>query len=543
MTTAEQIQAYRSSQRFVPSNVYGQAAAIALTGNMQSLQGFMRSEGYPMNGAWCGQFAASVVTSAGGTPPANPQVASNWRTWGTPVTDPQPGDIAVLRGAATGNTGSHVTFVGEIDPATGTFVRYGGNQGPNRSSRVNSGRLSDYTFYRDVAGLSRPQMQQAVQSFLSPTVPSVPFFDPVQSQGLGGPIGSPAAPDWGQSLPPIPGQQLGIESNPFGPSFPSTQLPPDAYSGFQGFDLGQPLPASAFDFRSPSTFEMPPSDYSRPSPAYDFSNMAGGNYGTPIYGSGPSGWGGDFSPGPALSTDYGSLYGHDQYYTPPIQSPQYDLSTMDPIYQQQRPFGFGGDLSLGQDLNTDYSTLYGHDNYGARDYGQEWQNASNQFGLGNFYYDAQGNIVGMTPNQDWSQNASQGQQPWTANAQGPNTWDQNAAPDPYAGIGHGPTTPGYTPGTAQDPNRYPASAPTMGQGFGIRTNPFGGIAPGGTSSGGYRNPNGTAFNPAHLTGPGGGTVVGMAGFGTGLSGVNGWLRVGMGGPNPQTDVRSSRNFY
>ena len=89
----------------------------------------MRSQGYPKAGNWCGEFAASVVKSAGGTPPANPAIASNWRNYGYAVDTPQPGDIAVRRGARTGSTGSHVTFVEGYDPKTGTFTGLGGNQG------------------------------------------------------------------------------------------------------------------------------------------------------------------------------------------------------------------------------------------------------------------------------------------------------------------------------------------------------------------------------------------------------------------------------
>ena len=46
---------------------------------------FMANEGYPMNGNWCGEFAASVVRSAGGKPPPGAAVASIWLKWGQPV--------------------------------------------------------------------------------------------------------------------------------------------------------------------------------------------------------------------------------------------------------------------------------------------------------------------------------------------------------------------------------------------------------------------------------------------------------------------------
>jgi uncharacterized protein (TIGR02594 family) len=98
----------------------------------------MAAQGYPKAGNWCGEFAASVVKSAGGTPPKSSAVASNWRNWGTAVDTPQPGDIAVRRGAATGQTGSHVTVVESVDPRTGSFVGLGGNQGKWESKYAQS---------------------------------------------------------------------------------------------------------------------------------------------------------------------------------------------------------------------------------------------------------------------------------------------------------------------------------------------------------------------------------------------------------------------
>src|ERR1017187_6212338 len=127
----------------MPTSLYSQAAVIALRGNMPALQSFMSSQGFPMDGAWCGEFASAVVTSMGGTPPNNPQVASNWRTWGTPDPTPQIGDIAVRNGAQTGDTGSHVTFVGDVNPDTGMFQRIGGNQ-----AGIDWRNSSGYTFYQ-----------------------------------------------------------------------------------------------------------------------------------------------------------------------------------------------------------------------------------------------------------------------------------------------------------------------------------------------------------------------------------------------------------
>jgi hypothetical protein len=113
----------------VPSAILAQARKAALQGGPGAVSRFMAANGYPRAGNWCGEFAAAVVTSAGGTPPKNPQVASNWRNWGSPTDSPVAGDIAVRRGTRTGNTGSHVTIVEDYDAKTGGFTGLGGNQG------------------------------------------------------------------------------------------------------------------------------------------------------------------------------------------------------------------------------------------------------------------------------------------------------------------------------------------------------------------------------------------------------------------------------
>ena len=119
----------------VPSHILDQAKAVALHSGPGGVEAFMREQGYPKAGNWCGEFAASVVKSAGGTPPQNPAIASNWRNWGSPVEGaPQPGDVAVRKGVRTGSTGSHVTFVENFDPKTGRFTGVGGNQGSAESS-------------------------------------------------------------------------------------------------------------------------------------------------------------------------------------------------------------------------------------------------------------------------------------------------------------------------------------------------------------------------------------------------------------------------
>jgi hypothetical protein len=139
-----------TSDPAVPGDILETAKHAALTGGPGAVDAFMRSQGYPKSGNWCGEFAASVVKAASGTPPKNPAIASNWRNWGLPDPTPHPGDIAVAnRGVPTGATGSHVTFVESVDPKTGRFTGLGGNQGRGPESSFNIG---EYTFRRSVGG-------------------------------------------------------------------------------------------------------------------------------------------------------------------------------------------------------------------------------------------------------------------------------------------------------------------------------------------------------------------------------------------------------
>ncbi|MCP3471426.1 hypothetical protein NLM33_18790 [Bradyrhizobium sp. CCGUVB1N3] len=132
----------------VPSDILAKARSVALHGGPRAVEQFMASQGYPKQGSWCGEFAASVVKSVGGTPPKGAAIASNWRNWGTPVApgDVQPGDIAVAdRGVRTGATGSHVTIVEDINRKAGTFTGLGGNQGRGFESQF---ALKGYSFRR-----------------------------------------------------------------------------------------------------------------------------------------------------------------------------------------------------------------------------------------------------------------------------------------------------------------------------------------------------------------------------------------------------------
>src|ERR1019366_9016921 len=85
--------------RKLPGNTLQMARDVALHSGPTGLQQFMAAQGYPKSGNWCGEFAAAVVRSSGGTPPKNPAIASNGRGWGQSTAEPKPGDIAVRRGA------------------------------------------------------------------------------------------------------------------------------------------------------------------------------------------------------------------------------------------------------------------------------------------------------------------------------------------------------------------------------------------------------------------------------------------------------------
>jgi hypothetical protein len=137
----------------VPQHIEQMAAQYVGQGaNSQQLQHFMRSQGYPMAGAWCGEFTASMVHAAGGTPPKGAALASNWANYGSPVQagNIHPGDIAInMRGGRIhpGQTGAHVGMVGGLDPNNpGTFTLRSGNYG----HRVKDARLqrSQFTFRR-----------------------------------------------------------------------------------------------------------------------------------------------------------------------------------------------------------------------------------------------------------------------------------------------------------------------------------------------------------------------------------------------------------
>lgn len=116
-----------SSYTNVPERILHGARRAAMLGGPGAVFAFMRKNGYPRHGAWCGDFAAAVMSSEGLPVPRQPWVASNWRNWGTPARTPQPGDIAVRRGVPTGAGGSHVMMVERVFP-DGSAIVIGGNQ-------------------------------------------------------------------------------------------------------------------------------------------------------------------------------------------------------------------------------------------------------------------------------------------------------------------------------------------------------------------------------------------------------------------------------
>jgi hypothetical protein len=143
----------------IPSKVLEEARAVVRAGGgAEAAKSYIQSKGYNVDSAWCGDFAAAVVRSAGGRPPKGYPIASNWRKFGDPVEgDPHPGDIAVRRGVATGSAGSHVTIVDSFDSDTGKFTGIGGNQGRIRSNFARSA----YDFRRGEEASARMDKAQS----------------------------------------------------------------------------------------------------------------------------------------------------------------------------------------------------------------------------------------------------------------------------------------------------------------------------------------------------------------------------------------------
>ena len=127
---------------FADQGVLGMAAKYA--DDEPKLIKFMSDMGYPKTGEWCGEFAASVIKRAGGTPPSGAAIASNWRGYGAPDAMPHVGDVAVAdRGVPTGATGSHVGFVTDVDLKNGTFTLESGNSSNIYTTR----KISCFSFH------------------------------------------------------------------------------------------------------------------------------------------------------------------------------------------------------------------------------------------------------------------------------------------------------------------------------------------------------------------------------------------------------------
>jgi hypothetical protein len=127
---------------FADQGVLGMAAKYA--DDEPKLMKFMSDMGYPKAGEWCGEFAASVIKRAGGTPPSGAAIASNWRGFGSPDAMPHVGDVAVAdRGVPTGATGSHVGFVTDVDLKNGTFTLESGNSSNIYTTR----KISCFSFH------------------------------------------------------------------------------------------------------------------------------------------------------------------------------------------------------------------------------------------------------------------------------------------------------------------------------------------------------------------------------------------------------------
>jgi uncharacterized protein YukE len=139
-----------------PSALLDVAKHVAVAGGPEAVSKFMRDNGHPQDGNWCGEFAAAAVHAAGGNPPAHPEIASNWRHYGQETDDPQPGDVAVRRGRSgqpgsyvpTGQAGSHVNIVEGV--SKGSFDAIGGNQGHMHGHYPSS----QYQFYHQGEGAS-----------------------------------------------------------------------------------------------------------------------------------------------------------------------------------------------------------------------------------------------------------------------------------------------------------------------------------------------------------------------------------------------------
>ena len=199
-----------TGQASVPPQLIDGAKRAVLSGGPNALSEFMKANGHPISGAYCGEFAAAVMQSQGLPFPKNPEVASNWRNMGTPV-EPGPNTIAVKNGTPTGQTGSHVTFTENYDPKKGTFTGFGANQ----NKLEDTYRAKDYTFY------PMPSIGGNAAALAGGGLPSTP------PPSVGAPPGAARA-----GAAPMPQTPQTIEGTP-SPDQPAPQQQP------QGGLLGQ----------------------------------------------------------------------------------------------------------------------------------------------------------------------------------------------------------------------------------------------------------------------------------------------------------------
>jgi hypothetical protein len=213
----------------VPPSVLNTARNIALQtgGNEAAVSSFMQQQGYPQHaGEWCGDFVAAVVHASGGTPPPNSAAAGAWASYGSPRQGgPQPGDIAVMRGAdnKTGYPYTHVTFVDSVNP-DGTFVGLGGNQGGGHLKR-STFSVAGFDFRNPQGGGAAPPSggvpgaAAPIQTAQTPQTAAPPSMSSMLGQALAG-IASPPSGGGGgmnnaalaQAAPPAPGPQMAFRA-------------------------------------------------------------------------------------------------------------------------------------------------------------------------------------------------------------------------------------------------------------------------------------------------------------------------------------------
>jgi hypothetical protein len=224
---------------FADQGVLGMAAKYA--DDELKLIKFMSDMGYPKTGEWCGEFAASVIKRAGGTPPSGAAIASNWREYGTPDAMPHVGDVAVAdRGVPTGATGSHVGFVTDVDLKNGTFTLESGNSSDIYTTR----KISCFSFH----------------------TPPNNVLSALNGNGV------PSVTAIANALTGLPLSPASIRAYPFGPAT-SPPDPDDCSHGSLDQDnyddqnddslqRGQ-APATSIDFERVCALHLPPSDAPR----------------------------------------------------------------------------------------------------------------------------------------------------------------------------------------------------------------------------------------------------------------------------------------